>query len=259
MDNNTTTTTTTQATQEPAATPASNIIDQVNVTPATQEPTSNNISEPTQVSTLLDQVNTNASAPIDTPPPDANTITAEPTAIEVNEQTIANYAKEANFADLEKISVGKDLGDVEQFVDMDALKNLTPAIMKMGIPAEKAKDVFALVAAYESTQLSAYNKMAVESINQRAEESRKEFGSDLADMCRMAEDGGSAIFDESLWKELKATPILVNDKRFIRALARVGRMVKTDTGTKASSTGDALGGQWSAAHWIKSSAKYGTK
>lgn len=215
-----------------------------------------------QTQSLLDDVNkavnnttqdTNAD---DTAQEDKDNAGEEPEII-INEETVGNYIKDSGFDFSKDISIGVDaLGDGEQFVSAAMIKALTPAIMKLGIPANKAGDAYQLIAAYEKAQLEHNNKAAVAEINARAEASRKEFGKSLGEVCQLAEQGGSAIFGDGLWEEMKEVPILTNDKRFLRALAKVGRMLKTDRGTNASNVGAERSKSFTAEGWVKSSSRY---
>lgn len=241
---------------------ATSILDDVNATPVqvTNTPDTNNQQVPDpkepQARSLLDDVN--ASTIDSKEPAPAGEPNAEPTQIEINDETIATFVTESGFDFTKDISIGTDaLGDGEQFISAQMLKNLTPDLMKLGIPANKAGDALKLIESYERMQLEHNNKAAIAEINARAEASRKEFGKELGEVCQLAEQGGSAIFGDGLWEEIKGVPVLTNDKRFLRALAKVGRMLKTDKGTNArTSAGNDQNKSFSASAWIKSSSRY---
>lgn len=213
---------------------------------------------PSSPKSLMDEIN----AVNNTGNPDAGqSAPAEPTTdepeIEITDEAVAEYAKQSGFDFTKDISIGTDaLGDGEQYVSADIIKTLTPAIMKLGIPAEKAGAAYQLIAQYEKAQLEHNNKLAITEINARAEASRKEFGKELGEVCRLAAQGGAAIFGDGLWEEMKEVPILVNDKRFLRALAKVGRMLKNDKGTQAKTAVANEPKTFSANAWIKSSSRY---
>lgn len=224
-----------------------------NATPGADNPTT--IDDATQQSP---EVLITSQADKGTNSPDSTANAQEPEAtIEINEETIRAYAEDIGLADIPEFNIGEDLYGDQQTMSRKDMQTLVPAMMKLGIPKEKATETMCMVAAYQKLQLERATQEAREAINQRIAESKAKFGDDLSRICADAEKGAMAIFDKGLWQEMCETPILINDARFIDALARVGRMIKTDTGTKASSTGDASSGPWSAQHWIESSAKFG--
>ena len=106
-----------------------------------------------------------------------------------------------------------------------------------GIPADKAKDMIGMVSAldqFRAQAQAAHDEMVLASI--RAE-TAKEFGDNLGAAARDMVAGGERLFGAELWKDICTIPALVNDKRFVRALAAYGRYGRNDDGGPAPASG----------------------
>lgn len=114
------------------------------------------------------------------------------------------------------------------------------ALKATGIEADKAKPMLGMVAALDRFRAdAAANEERTILRNLRAE-AAQEFGDGLANAARDMVSGGVALFGAELWKDLTENALpLVNDKRFIRAMASYGARLRNDNGGPAPASGGA--------------------
>lgn len=151
-----------------------------------------------------------------------------------------------------EIVVGKAFGGDEVRFGAAELKALYPALQKAGVPADKAGAVAECVAALRGAKLKADNERYVRAINARADECRTVFGEDLGRVKANAVKGLN-MMDKGLREELLATPVLLNDHRFLRFLAQVGEKFAIDDGGGAGAQGRGGDGGFDPRSWVKSS------
>lgn len=106
-----------------------------------------------------------------------------------------------------------------------------------GIPAEKAKDMVGMVSALDQFRAQAQAAHDEEVLASIRAETAKEFGDNLGAAARDMVAGGERLFGAELWKEICTIPALVNDKRFVRAMAAYGRSGRNDDGGPAPASG----------------------
>jgi hypothetical protein len=152
-----------------------------------------------------------------------------------------------------EIVVGKTAIDgAEAKIGAAELRALYPALQKAGIQPEQAHDVAKALAALEGARIKADNEGYVKAINAKAAECRQQFGADF-DRVRRFATKGLGMMDKSLRDELLATPVLVNDHRFIRFLAEIGEKLSIDDGGSAGAQPHAGGGIYDPAAWVETS------
>ena len=151
-----------------------------------------------------------------------------------------------------EIVVGKAFGGDEVRFGAAELQALYPALQKAGVPADKAGAVAECVAALRGAKLKADNERYVRAINARADECRTVFGEDLGRVKANAVKGLN-MMDKGLREELLATPVLLNDHRFLRFLAQVGEKFAIDDGGGAGAQGRGGDGGFDPRSWVKSS------
>lgn len=155
------------------------------------------------------------------------------------------YAKAAGFADGVTDTVLKKGENGEPDVTMPAAEvgAMLHALKATGIEADKAKPMMGIVAAldnYRSQQAANEERTILR--NLRAE-AAQEFGDGLAAAARDMVSGGIALFGAELWKDLAENALpLLNDKRFIRAMASYGARLRNDNGGPAPAAGGAVTG-----------------
>lgn len=107
-------------------------------------------------------------------------------------------------------------------------------LQKSGIDAGKAKDMVGMVAALDQFRAKAAMESERRILRDLRAETQKEFGDGLVAAARDMVKGGRALFGDELWTYIteNAAP-LVNDKRFVRAMAAFGARLGNDSGGPA--------------------------
>lgn len=152
------------------------------------------------------------------------------------------YAKAAGFENGVTDAILKKGENGEPDLKMPAAEvgAMLQALKDTGIEATKAAPMIGMVAAldnYRAEQAAAEEKTILR--NLRAE-AAKEFGDGLANAARDMVSGGVALFGADLWKDLSENALpLLNDKRFIRAMASYGARLRNDNGGPAPASGGA--------------------
>lgn len=112
-------------------------------------------------------------------------------------------------------------------------------LQRSGIEAGKAKDMVGMVAALDQYRAQAAQENERRILRAVREETRKEFGDGLVAASRDMVAAGQALFGAELWGEICTIPVLVNDKRFVRAMASYGARLRNDNGGPAPTAGGA--------------------
>lgn len=152
------------------------------------------------------------------------------------------YAKAAGFENGVTDAILKKGENGEPDLKMPAAEvgAMLQALKDTGIEATRAAPMIGMVAAldnYRAEQAAAEEKTILR--NLRAE-AAKEFGDGLANAARDMVSGGVALFGADLWKDLSENALpLLNDKRFIRAMASYGARLRNDNGGPAPASGGA--------------------
>lgn len=107
------------------------------------------------------------------------------------------------------------------------------AAQKAGIPADKAQGMLGVVAALDRVRREDREKEAAATLAEIRAETRKEFGDALPAAARDMVAGAVALFGNDLWNDICTAPALVNDVRFVRALANYGARLRSDSGGPA--------------------------
>lgn len=110
-------------------------------------------------------------------------------------------------------------------------------LKQTGIPADKAKDMVGMVSALDHFRAKAQAERDEKILASIRAETAKEFGDSLGAAARDMVAGGERLFGAELWKDICTIPALVNDKRFVRALAAYGRSGRNDNGGPAPASG----------------------
>ena len=106
-----------------------------------------------------------------------------------------------------------------------------------GIPADKAKDMIGMVSALDQFRAQAQAAHDEKVLAGIRAETAKEFGDSLGAAARDMVAGGERLFGAELWKDICTITALVNDKRFVRAMAAYGRSGRNDDGGPAPASG----------------------
>ena len=106
-----------------------------------------------------------------------------------------------------------------------------------GIPADKAKDMIGMVSALDQFRAKEQEEADAKVLAAIRAETAKEFGDNLGAAARDMVAGGERLFGAELWKDICTIPALVNDKRFVRAMAAYGRSGRNDDGGPAPASG----------------------
>lgn len=162
--------------------------------------------------------------------------------------TEAEKAAESAWLKDAGIEIGKDFefkapdGSDVSFAARDAAAMLA-AMRHSGIPADKAKDMLIATAALEKVREQHQEAEERKVLQQLREEAVQEFGPGIRAAARDMQAGGLQLFGKELWEDICTIPALVNDRRFIRAMAGLGRFQRNDTGgpAPAPATGAAGG------------------
>jgi hypothetical protein len=216
--------------------------------PPKNEPTDPPKDEPTPIKTVLDNpgdpppADPPKDSPKDEPPKDDEAAKAEAEAWKAVMEGVD---------DAQPLVVGKDAFGEEVKFGGEELKALYPALQKAGVPADKASAIASAVAAVRGAKLKLENESFVKAINAKADECAKVFGADI-DRVRRYATKGLGMMDKALREELYATPVLLNDHRFLRFLAEVGEKLSIDDGG-AGAPGTGGDGSYDPANWVKTS------
>lgn len=162
--------------------------------------------------------------------------------------TEAEKAAESAWLKDAGIEIGKDFefkapdGSDVSFAAKDAAAMLA-AMRHSGIPADKAKDMLIATAALEKVREQQQEAEERKVLQQLREEAVQEFGPGIRAAARDMQAGGLQLFGKELWEDICTIPALVNDRRFIRAMAGLGRFQRNDNGgpAPAPATGAAGG------------------
>lgn len=117
-------------------------------------------------------------------------------------------------------------------------------LQRTGIPADKAQGMVGMVAALDQFRARAAQENERRVLRAIREETQKEFGDGLVAAARDMVKGGRTLFGDELWTYIteNAAP-LVNDKRFVRAMAAYGARLGNDSGGPAPTSGGAVHGR----------------
>lgn len=200
-----------------------------------------------QMQTVLDRPADEGQAPANGKPDEGKPGESQPDAeAEAYKSLLADADK------AEAIVVGKGFGGEEIKFGAAELKALYPALQQAGIPADKASAVAKSVAALEGARLKAENVSYVKAINAKADECKAKFGADM-DRVKANAVKGLNMMDKSLREELYATPVLLNDHRFLAFLAQVGEKFAIDDGGGAGASPSAGSGGYNPRNWVSTS------
>lgn len=231
--------TTQTATEEPAA--------QSILTPETEDATA----DETPITSVLQQDEPTAEEP------ESNSATQQ-ASTEDDAQQKAAAEDEAyknlleHLANTPELALGKNIfGEEVKFSNND-IKAIYPALQKAGVPSANAEAVVKTFAALKGAQLKLENENYVKHINSKADECERVFGEDIDRVRRFAKQGLN-MMDKGLRDELYATPVLLNDHRFLSFLASVGEKFSIDDGGSAGAQGRENDGSFNPAAWVKTS------
>ena len=152
------------------------------------------------------------------------------------------YAKAAGFENGVTDALLKKGENGEPDITMPAAEvgAVLNALQATGIPADKAGPMIGMVAAldqYRAKQAAEQERTILRGLR---EDAAKEFGDHLGAAARDMVAGGMALFGAELWKDLAENALpLLNDKRFIRAMASYGARLRNDNGGPAPAAGGA--------------------
>lgn len=155
------------------------------------------------------------------------------------------YAKAAGFADgiTDALLAKGENGEPDVTIPAAEVGAILSALQTTGISPDKAGSMIGIVAAldhYRGEQAAQEERTILR--NLRAE-AAQEFGDGLAAAARDMVSGGVALFGAELWKDLAENALpLLNDKRFIRAMASYGARLRNDNGGPAPAAGGAVTG-----------------
>jgi hypothetical protein len=110
-------------------------------------------------------------------------------------------------------------------------------LKQTGIPADKAKDMIGMVSALDQFRAQAQAAHDEKVLAGIRADTAKEFGDNLGAAARDMVAGGERLFGADLWKDICTITALVNDKRFVRAMAAYGRSGRNDDGGPAPASG----------------------
>ena len=153
------------------------------------------------------------------------------------------------FVDSVKVDLGEFQGKPVE-LNKDAVRAIAPAALKHKISNEAAGEIIKAYDAFERKQVEAYVEQQNKDIAAAQQKVRLELGNDLPQFLADTQKGARFLFGDELMGQLLTDPKYGNNVTFIKALASLGRMVKTDGGIG----GNAQGAEKDlATRWIESS------
>jgi hypothetical protein len=155
------------------------------------------------------------------------------------------YVKGAGFDDgiTSVVMRNGESGEPEASLPAREVGAILSVLKGAGIPAEKAGDMIGMVAALDRLRSEEQSQADEKVLAAIRADTAKEFGDSLGAAARDMFAGGQRLFGAELWNDICTISALVNDKRFVRALASYGRSARNDDGGPAPASGGARSGQ----------------
>lgn len=164
-------------------------------------------------------------------------------------QPPADDAAMNTFVDSVKVDLGQFNGKPVE-LNRDAVRAIAPVALKHKLSAEVVGEIIRDYDAFERKQVEAYIAQEAKASAEAQQKVRTEFGKDLTQFLTDAQKGAKFLFGEELMGRLLNDPRYGNDVAFIKSMAQLGRMVKTDGGIG----GQAAGAEKDlATRWLESS------
>lgn len=216
----------------------------------TQESTEGATADETPINSVLQQEEPTAKGQVDASTTQTSTEDDAQQKAAAEDEAYAKLIESAK--DTQPLTIGKDaFGNDVTLSEVD-LKAIYPALKKAGIPSAQASKVANTFAALQGARLKMDNENYVKHINSKADECERVFGEDIDRVRRYAKQGLN-MMDKGLRGELYATPVLLNDHRFLSFLASVGEKFSIDDGGSAGAQGRENDGSFNPAAWVKTS------